>query len=44
MNVARGGLAAAVLRGHILLAGGEFIITGRDTLDSVEFFDPSTEE
>jgi len=42
MNVARGGLAAAVLHGHIVVAGGEVIIAGRDTLDSVELFDPAT--
>jgi hypothetical protein len=42
LDVARGGLAATVLQGHILVASGEVIISGRETLDSGELFDPAS--
>jgi hypothetical protein len=37
LNVARAGFAAAVVSGHIIVAGGEVILNGTETLDSVEF-------
>ncbi len=36
MQVPRAGFAAAVVDEHIIVAGGEVIFTGTDTLDSVE--------
>ncbi|MGH2626452.1 MAG: Kelch repeat-containing protein, partial [Anaerolineales bacterium] len=42
MLVPRAGFAAAVVDGRIVVAGGEVIMTGRETLGSVEIFDPAT--
>jgi hypothetical protein len=41
MAVARGGLGAAVLGDRIVVAGGEVVFLGLETLDSVEVFDPA---
>jgi hypothetical protein len=41
MAEARGGLAAAVLRGQIAVIGGEVFASGTRTLDSMEIYDPS---
>ncbi|HET7091683.1 MAG TPA: hypothetical protein VFL17_23880, partial [Anaerolineae bacterium] len=40
LNIARAGFAAAVADGQIMVAGGEVIISGRETLSSLEVFDP----
>ena len=42
MAVARSGFGAAVFEEKIIVLGGEIIISGLDTLDSVELFDPAT--
>ncbi len=42
MAVARAGHGAAVLHGRIVVAGGEVILAGNQTLDSVEVLDPAT--
>ncbi len=41
LQTARAGFAAAVVEGRILVAGGEVIFTGSETLGSVELFDPN---
>ncbi|MDX1521043.1 MAG: kelch repeat-containing protein, partial [Anaerolineae bacterium] len=41
LNTARAGFAAAVVRGQILVAGGEVIINGQETLASVEILNPT---
>jgi N-acetylneuraminic acid mutarotase len=40
LNTARAGFAAAVVAGHIMVAGGEVIINGSETLDSLEILAP----
>jgi len=41
LSVPRGGFAAAVVQGLIVVAGGEVIMTGRQAVASVEIFDPA---
>ena len=41
MAVARGGLGAALLGDQIVVIGGEVVMSGRETLASVEAFDPA---
>jgi N-acetylneuraminic acid mutarotase len=41
---ARGGFAVAVLGSHIFVAGGEVILSGRETLASVEIYNPELDE
>ncbi|HKZ86742.1 MAG TPA: kelch repeat-containing protein [Anaerolineae bacterium] len=40
LNIARAGFAAAVVDGRIMVAGGEVIVSGRETLGSLEIFEP----
>ena len=41
LNVARAGFAAAVVNGHIVVAGGEVVLNGSETLASMEILAPS---
>ena len=43
MNVARAGFAAAVVRDHLFVAGGEVIINGQETLGLVEVLAPDSD-
>ena len=42
MQVPRAGFAAAVVDGHIMVAGGEVVFNGTETLDSVEMLGPDS--
>jgi hypothetical protein len=43
MNVARAGFAAAVVQEHPMVAGGEVIMNGRETLASFEILAPDAQ-